>query len=146
MIYRLSLDEHREAWDRAIQRAIVHGCDSKVSHVCTEYAPDFGFESVFNVQSSSRPNTVYLVQLVVDESERTATCSCPAGSNGVVCWHAAAAALISGMLTQPGPTDLVIESARVTISTPAVPTVLPDSFDVAAAGAHIANPMAALQQ
>ena len=146
MLHRLSLDEQREAWDRAIQRGIAHGCESKVSHVCTEYAAGVGYESIFDVQSATTAGQVYMVQLIVEDEERTATCSCPAGSNGAVCWHSAACALISGMLTQPSPSDVVIESARVTISTPLANSSVLSDAEVAAAAAHLANPLAALQQ
>ncbi|CAN5521504.1 hypothetical protein BH23CHL2_BH23CHL2_07750 [soil metagenome] len=101
MIHRLTLDEQHEVWQRAIERAIAHNCEQRVSHVCTAQVE--GYESTFDVKSASRPGVVYFVQLLVKHDKREAVCDCAAGQNGVICWHMAAAALIAGMLTQPDP-------------------------------------------
>lgn len=103
MIHRLNLDDDREAWNRAIERAIANRCEHVTSHVCS--AKVQGFESTWDVRSSSTQGKVYFVQLLVKDGKREAICDCPAGQTGRICWHMAGAALIAGMLTQPAPVE-----------------------------------------
>ena len=101
MIHRLPLDERPAAWQRAVERAIANGYERRVTFDAA--ARVNGFEVDFVVRSASRPGREYFVQLLVTDGKREAICDCIAGSRGVICWHAAAAALIAGMLTLPEP-------------------------------------------
>ena len=126
MIHRLAVDPQSDGWQRAIERAIANDADHKVSHQWTEHSELFGTESLYLVVSNTMAGAVYNVHYVEEDGEETVSCNCASGMHGVnVCWHMAAALLISGILDAPKPEP---------------------AFDVAAAGAHITNPMAALQQ
>jgi hypothetical protein len=89
-----------ESWKRTVERALPFMCN-RTEYLFSADDAVYGSEVVFRVQSATTEGETYGVRVYQAlDGTQSVSCTCEGSFHGRRCWHAAAALLRCGVVTQ----------------------------------------------